>query len=197
VGHRIAACFALLLSRVCAHRVLAEGCEAMGKMNIAVAFATIGLLIGRAQAETIKLSHDVRTAVEKVLDEQIDLLNRGAPVDIAPNQKLLKAERNAETITYTVEVPFEGKPAPMPKAVHKLIVDYIVKHDCTTEDVRFMLNVGYSVRHVFVDQNGYFADNVLVTEQSCVSANLEATSSSQDPKVRCWVNEPGPWCDYR
>lgn len=96
-----------------------------------------------------------------------------------------------------MEVPLEGKPRPMPKAVHKLIVDHLVKHDCTTEDVRLMLNVGYSVRHLFLDQNGYFADNVLVTEQTCVSTNLSAASSSPDPKVRCWVSEPGPWCNYR
>jgi hypothetical protein len=166
-------------------------------LKIAVAFTAIVLLIGRAQAETVKLDPNARAAVEKVLDEQLDLLNRSAPIDIAPDQKLLKAERNAETITYTVELTLEGKPAPMPKAVHKLLADYLVKHDCTTEDARLMLNVGYSVRHVFLDQNGYFADNVLVTEQACISANLSAVSSSQDPKVRCWVSEPGPWCNSR
>jgi hypothetical protein len=174
-----------------------RGESAARRLKIAAAFAAIVLPIGQAKAETIKFPPDVRAALEKVLDEQIDLMNRSAPIDVAPGQKLLKAERNAETITYTVELSLEGKPEPMAKAAHKLIVDYLAKHDCTTEETRFMLNVGYSLRHVFLDQNGYFADNVLVTEQACVSANLSAASSSSDPKVRCWVSEPGPWCNYR
>jgi hypothetical protein len=128
---------------------------------------------GPAQAGSINLDANTRTEIESGMDEQISLINRKAPIDVGPQQKLLRAARHGETVVYTYELTVgqEGQ-ATTPQYIQR-IVDGVINSNCKeNQDARMLLDAGYELKHVWYDQKGNFVSNVLVTKQSCVSAGL-------------------------
>src|SRR5438046_2611313 len=105
------------------------------------------------------------------MDEQISLINHNAPINVAPQQKLLRAARHGETILYTYELTVgqEGQ-ATTPQNIQR-IFEKLIKSNCKeNKDTRLLLDAGYELKHVWYNQKGTFVSNVLVTKESCVLA---------------------------
>ena len=127
---------------------------------------------GQGQADTIDLDANTRAAVEKGMDEQIALINRSAPIAVAPHQKLISAARHGEVFLYRYELTLEPGGSATPKFI-KMIADDVIKSNCKeNKDTRVLLDLGYELKHVWYDQQGNFVSNVLVKKQSCISAGL-------------------------
>jgi hypothetical protein len=59
---------------------------------------------GSAQTGGINLDANTRAEIENGMDEQISPINHKAPIDVGPQQKLLRAARHGEIVIYTYEL---------------------------------------------------------------------------------------------
>src|SRR5436190_14815632 len=103
---------------------------------------------GSAQTGGINLDANTRAEIENGMDEQISLINHKAPIDVGPQQKLLRAARHGEIVIYTYELAVgqEGQ-ATTPQYIQR-IVDGVINSNCKeNQDTRMLLDAGYELKH--------------------------------------------------
>jgi hypothetical protein len=101
------------------------------------------------------------------MDENVILMNKQAPIEINPLQKLTHVSRNGGTILYSVEtaVPQEKWTQEMRERPSRETTKVI----CGDKDTRLLLDYGFQLRYIFTDAAGLYVTSFAVTKDKCVS----------------------------
>jgi len=106
--------------------------------------------------------------MDAALDTQFELMRKQAPLEIDEITKLTNVMRIGPSITYTYETKIpEASWTPL---LREAAFQRYLKVNCLgSKNARMILDHGYSVRHVILDDQKNFVANVLITKDKCPS----------------------------
>src|SRR5262249_54554515 len=100
------------------------------------------------------------------LDADIAYTNKYAPIILDDMTKIKNVSRTGLVTTFKYEVTVPA--SKWSEELRKGVTQLAVRADCVDyKNTRMLLDAGYSVRHVFTDQNGQPAYDVSITKDSC------------------------------
>jgi hypothetical protein len=136
------------------------------RMRIVAALAVNMTVI--SHGPTIGQEGDFVARLNAGLDEQIIAMKKQMPIELDQVTKLTDMTRNGFSITYWYKVAL-----PEAKWTQKMREDmfkvYLKQNCLTNEGARLLLDYGYSLRHVVVDEQGTFVGSSLITKSKCSS----------------------------
>jgi len=140
--------------------------EAGVKMRISLVVAT-AMLAGATPPGLSQQLVGVPKEVTDKMDENVILMNKQAPIEINPLQKLTHVSRNGGTILYSVEtaVPQEKWTQEMRERPSR----ETTKVMCGDKDTRLLLDYGFQLRYLFTDAAGLYVTSFVVSKDKCVS----------------------------
>ena len=93
-------------------------------------------------------------------------MNKQMPIEVDAITKLTRVARSGMLVTYTYEIAIAA--SRWNEETRKFASQRAIKGNCIDiQETRMLLDAGYNLRHVFFDQDGLFAHNVLVTKDRC------------------------------
>jgi hypothetical protein len=113
---------------------------------------------------TISLAQN--TEINAALDAQIELMKKQTPLEIDEITKMTNVMWSGLGITYYYEVKMpEATWTPL---LREAAFQRFLKANClNSKNTRMLLDHGYSLRHVVLDEQGKFVTNVLITKDKC------------------------------
>jgi hypothetical protein len=107
-----------------------------------------------------------RDIINAALDKQMRSMKAQMPIEIDRLTKMTDVTRDGFAITYYYETKISE--SAWTDAMRKDALQKGIKSNCLgAADTRILLDHGYSLRHVYLDERGLLVCNVLITRQKC------------------------------
>jgi hypothetical protein len=123
---------------------------------------TIAIITQASAQEVVPLE------VIKSIDDNVALMNKQAPIEINPLQKMTHVSRNGEVILYSIEtaLPEEQWTQEMRDRPRR----ETTKVMCTGENTRLLLDYGFQMRYLISDASGHYVTSFFVSKDKCLAA---------------------------
>lgn len=99
------------------------------------------------------------------LDANVILMNKQAPIEINPLQKMTQVSRNGGTILYSIEtaVPQGQWSQEMRERPSRETTKVI----CEGKNTRQLLDYGFQMRYLIIDKSGLYVTSFVVSKDKC------------------------------
>jgi hypothetical protein len=100
------------------------------------------------------------------LDENVALMNKQAPIEINPLQKMTRVSRNGGTILYSIETSL-----PQPQWSKDMLERpsrETTKVMCEGKETRLLLDYGFQMRYLITDRSGLYVTSFVISKDKCV-----------------------------
>jgi hypothetical protein len=129
------------------------------------------------QADKKNKSTGGKTSIEFInskLDATLKSMNDKSPIEVDSKTLLTKAQRTGMVIMYSYKISINK--SMWTSSIEENLVHSTIKNNCTNENVRTLLGLGYEYRHVSFDPAGLLLSNVLVTAKKCEDTAIQGSS---------------------
>jgi hypothetical protein len=129
--------------------------------------AAVVLVIGMSMQASAQLSSIPAEAIE-ALDANVALMNKQAPIEINPLQKMTHVSRNGGVILYSIEtaVPQDQWTQEMRERPRQ----ETTKVMCKGKDTRLILDYGFQMRYLITDASGHYVTSFFVSKDKCLAS---------------------------
>ena len=100
------------------------------------------------------------------LDENVALMNKQAPIEINPLQKMTRVSRNGGAILYSIETSL-----PQPQWSKDMLERpsrETTKVMCEGKETRLLLDYGFQMRYLITDRSGLYVTSFVISKDKCV-----------------------------
>lgn len=103
--------------------------------------------------------------IDERLDKQFQSFNQGSPIELDSVTVLTHAERFGKLIVYNYKLKI--KKSDWTAAIQNQQTQNLTKGNCSNNEIRAVLAVGYEYRYDYVSSDGLLLSNILITERKC------------------------------
>jgi hypothetical protein len=128
-------------------------------------FLTI-IILAAFTCTTLAQVSGVPPEVVVSLDTNVDLMNKQAPIEINPLQKMVHVSRNAEVILYEIETAVSQDK--WTQEMRNRPAQETTKVMCDGKETRLLLNYGFQIRYLIHDAAGLYVTSFVVSKEKCI-----------------------------